>query len=105
MQIFRTNKVDVYRFERTGNSDKYGSTPVYEGLDCQITPAGEEITAIYGGNLAYQLHEIYFTEEVTLQNGDKLKGGGREFIVREAPERYETPFLSHTRVIVEEVVS
>lgn len=105
MNVFRTHKADVYRFTRVGDADSYGATAVYTGLDCQITPAGAELVALYGGNLSHQLYEVYFTEDVTLQVGDKLTAAGKDYIVREAPERFDTPFLAHTRVLAEGVAA
>lgn len=99
MQLFTTDTVNVYRLIETGSKEEYGVNPVYQDLDCQVTPAGEEIIAIFGGGQSFSLVEIFFTANVTLKNGDKLVSGDTTWIVRDAPVRVHNRFMSYTRVI------
>jgi hypothetical protein len=98
-----TDTVSVYRLTRTVNKEAYGASPVITGLDCQIVPAGTEVLAIYGGNPSYSLFEIYFDENVTLKNGDKLVSGATAYVVRDVPMRVENRLLSYTKVVAEVV--
>lgn len=99
-----THSVDIYRLVRSGNTEQYDSTPVYTGIECGIFPASTDILAIYPSESAFALFEIYIYETVTLKNGDKLKVGSSEWIVRGVPIVYETNQMYYTRVIGEQVV-
>src|SRR5690348_6689963 len=104
MHIPITDTVAVYRLTRTGTKDAYGETPVVTGLDCAITPAGTDILAVYGGEPSFALFEIYFSEVVTLKNGDKLVSGSNEYIVRGVPQVVDNRYQYHTKVIGEMVL-
>src|SRR5690554_5037196 len=99
-----THKVDVYRFAVSGGQDKYDSTPIITGLDVAIYPASTDILAVYPGESAYQLYEIYTREAVMLKNGDKLKVGTDEWIVRGAPREFRAPFVYYVQLVGEKVV-
>lgn len=99
-----TNTVDVFRLTRTGNTDAYGASPVATGVDVSITPAGTDIVAVYGGNPAVALYEVYCFENVTLKSGDKLKEGSKEWVIRGDPQVIENRFLSYRRAVAEVAV-
>lgn len=99
MQLFTTHTVNVYRLEESGSKESYGLTPVYENVDCQVTPASEDVIAIYGGGQTFSLVEIFFTANIELKNGDKLVAGQESWIVRDAPVKVSNRFVHYTRVI------
>ncbi len=104
MNIPITDTIDVYRLARTGNKDAYAQTPVITGLDCSVTPAGTDILAVFGGQPSLSLYEIYFNEFVTLRNGDKLKSGTKEYIVRGVPQVIDNRYMYYQKVIGEMVL-
>jgi hypothetical protein len=99
-----TNKVDVYRLTRAGDSESYGSLPIVTSLDCNITPASTEIMAVYPGESAYSLYEIYTERNVDLKNGDKLKDSTGEYIIRGVPQVINNRFLYFQKIVGEKVV-
>lgn len=99
-----THSVEIYRLARSGNNEQYDSTPIYTGIECGIFPASPDILAIYPGESSFSLFEVYIYETISLKNGDKLKFGATEWIVRGVPVVYETNQLFYTRVIGEQVV-
>lgn len=99
-----THVVDVYRLARVGDKELYDLTPIKTGLDCSIIPAGNDILAVYPGEASFALYEIYFSEVVDIKNGDKLKVGNQEWIVRGVPQVMDTPYLYYQRLVGEKVV-
>jgi len=99
-----THVVDVYRLTASGNNQAYPSSPIYTGLDCGILPLSNDILAIYPGESAYALYEIYFYEVLDIKNGDKLKSGGSEWIVRGVPQVVDTHYIYYQKVLGEKVV-
>jgi hypothetical protein len=99
-----THLVDVYRLALSSSKESYGGTAVITGLDVGIFPAGNDIVAIYGGESAYQLYEVYVYESAVLKNGDKLKSGTDEWIIQGVPQVFSTPYLSYQRLLCEKVV-
>ena len=76
---------DIYRLQRTGNTDAYGGSAVYTAIQFQILPAGPEISAVYGGQLSFALYECWTGKDVALRNGDKLVAGSRSWIIKGEP--------------------
>ena len=99
-----THLVDVYRLAVASSKEGYGASPVITGLDVGIFPAGTDIVAVYGGESAFQLYDVYVYESATLKNGDKLKSGTDEWIIKGVPQVFSTPYLSYQRLICEKVV-
>lgn len=99
-----THLVSVYRLGVTSAKESYAATPVITGLDVGIFPAGTDIVAVYGGESAFQLYEVYVYEAATLKNGDKLVSGTDEWIVKGVPQVFNTPHLYYQRLICEKVV-
>jgi hypothetical protein len=89
---------------RSGNTDAYGGSPVYTGIDVSVLPAGPEILAVYGGQQSFALYEIWTGKHFTLKNGDKLISGSCSWIVRGVPQVVDNQHLFYVRVIGEEVV-
>lgn len=99
-----THTVDIYRLTRTGNKDQYATTPVYTTIEAGIFPAGTDILAVYPAESAFALYEIYIFEPCLLKNGDKLKSGGDEWIVRGVPQVFSSMRTQYQRLIGEKVV-
>lgn len=100
-----THSVDVYRLTRSGNNEEYPSTPEYQKVECGIFPASTDILATFPGESSFQLYEIYIQETgVALKNGDKLKAGTNDWIVRGVPQIYDLNMMYYTRVVGEKVV-
>jgi hypothetical protein len=99
-----TDTVSVYRLARTGDNEDYGATPVLTGLDCGIFPAGTEILAVYPGQSSYALHDIYVYEVCDLKNGDKLKSGSKEYIIRGVPQVVNNRHMYYQRLVGELLV-
>ena len=99
-----TDTVDIFRLERTGNTEAYGPTPVVTGIDCGIFPAGNDILAVYPGMPSFAIFEIYVYEPTTIQNGDKLNSGGTEYIVRGTPQVIDNRYMFTQRLVGEKVV-
>lgn len=78
--------------------------PIITGLDCSVTPAGTDILAVFGGQPSLSLYEIYFSEFVTLKNGDKLKSADKEYIVRGVPQVIDNRYQYYQKVIGEMVL-
>lgn len=96
--------VDVFRLTRIGDKETYGATPVITGLRCQIIPATNDILAVYPDIPAYQLFEIYFFKNQTIKNGDKLKSGSTEYIVRGVAQAVDNKYMTYQRIVGEKVV-
>lgn len=93
MSFFRKNKTcDIYRLTRTGDADTYGASPIYTSIDMGVFPAGNNILAVYPGELSFQLYEIYIHDYVSLQNGDKFveTTTGEVWILRGVPRIYDS---------------
>ena len=99
-----THTLDVYRLTRSGNNEQYDLSPVYSGIECGIFPASPDVLAVYPGESSFALFEIYIYENVALKNGDKLKYGSVEWIIRGVPQVYDTNQLFYVRAIGEQVV-
>ena len=99
-----THTLDVYRLIRSGNNEQYDATPVYTAIECGIFPASSDVLAVYPGESSFALFEIYIYENITLKNGDKLKVGTNEWIIRGVPQVYDTNQLFYVRAIGEQVV-
>lgn len=102
MFIQITHTVDVYRLSLVGGKEAYGVSPVLTGIRIGIFPAGVDIQAVYPGIPAFQLYDGYTEDSSTLKNGDKLKQGSDEFIIRGTPQVFTSP-LSYQRVALEKV--
>jgi hypothetical protein len=99
-----THIVDVYRLTIVSGKESYALTPVRTNLDVGVFPAGPEVLAVYPGVSSYQLYDIFIYEDVTLLNGDKLKSGSDEWIVRGVPQKFSNPYISYQRIVGEKVV-
>jgi len=92
MYLLPTHVVDVYRLTKTGSTESYSATPTITGLDCAILPASTEIIAIYPGENAFALHDIFFDEPADLKTGDKLTSGASEWIIRGVPQVFDNDY-------------
>ena len=104
LDILITDTVDVFRLTRVGDKESYGLTPVITGLRCQILPASNDILAVYPDIPAYQLYEIYFFKNTLVKNGDKLKSGSIEYILRGVPQAVDNKYMTYQRLVGEKVV-
>ncbi len=99
-----TDTCDLYRLVRVGDKESYGGSPILNGLKCQIMPASSDILAVYPGEPSYQLYEIFTYSMDTVKNGDKLKSGSTEYIVRGVARTVNTPLLKYQQLVGEKVV-
>lgn len=99
-----TDTADLFRLTRTGDKEQYGATPVRTGLKCQIMPASADILAVFPGEPSYQLYEIFTYDMDLIKNGDKLKSGATEYIIRGVPRTVKTSELKYQQVVGEKVV-
>ena len=99
-----TDTCDLYRLVRIGDKESYGGTPILTGLKCQIMPASSDILAVFPGEPSYQLYEIFMYSMDTIKNGDKLKSGSTEYIVRGVARTVNTSLLKYQQIVGEKVV-
>ncbi len=99
-----TDTADLFRLTRTGGKEQYGATPVRTGLKCQIMPASADILAVFPGEPSYQLYEIFTYDMDLIKNGDKLKSGTTEYIVRGVPRVVNTSELKYQQLVGEKVI-
>ena len=99
-----THKVDVYHLTVTADKEGYEASPSITDLNATILPAGTEILAVYPGESSFQLYEIYVYEDVTIKNGDKVKCGTDEWIVKGAPQVFDLADVYYQKMVGEKVV-
>ncbi len=99
-----TDTCDLYRLIRTGDKEGYDNSPILTGLKCQIMPASSDILAVFPGEPSYQLYEIFMYSMDPIKNGDKLKSGLTEYIVRGVARTVNTSLLRYQQVVGEKVV-
>lgn len=99
-----TDSCDVYRLVRVGDKESYGNSPILAGIKCQIMPASSDILAVYPGEPSYQLYEIFTYAMDPIKNGDKLKSGLTEYIVRGVARTVNTSLLKYQQLVGEKVV-
>lgn len=99
-----THNVSVYRLTRNGGKEEYAATPIATGIDCGIVPASNDILAVYPGEAAYSLHEVFIYEPVGFKLGDKLVSGSEEYILRGVPQVYDNQYIYTQHLICEKVV-
>ncbi len=99
-----THQVDIYHLVLSAGKESYEATPSITSLKVGIFPAGSDILAVYPGESAYAIYQMFVFEPVTIKNGDKVIGAGDTFIVRGIPQIFDTPNNYHQEVILEKVV-
>ncbi len=99
-----THQVDVYHLVLSGDKESYEVTPSYTSLKVGIIPAGSDILAVYPGESAYSLYQMFVYDDVTIKNGDKVVGGGETFYVRGVPQVFNVLGHYHQEVVLEKVV-
>ncbi len=99
-----THQVDIYHLVAIGDKESYETTPSYTSLKVGIVPAGSDILAVYPGESAYSLYQMFIYDEVIIKNGDRVVGNGETFYVRGVPQVFDFKGNYHQEVVVEKVV-
>jgi len=104
LKINLTNTFSVYRLKRTLNVEVYDTTPTYTGVEAQVTPADNEILALYPDVPAAQLFDCFIFINSLIKNGDKLIDGSEEFIVRGVAFSIDGPLMTYQRLAVQKKI-
>ena len=99
-----THTISVYHLVRTGDKEDYEATPSITGLPVSIFPAGSDIVALYPGEFSYQLYSLFVFPQKDIRNGDKLVAGSESWIVKGAPQQFNSPQVKFQQIVIEKVV-
>ena len=55
--------------------------------------------ALYEGSPTFELVEITMSEPVTLENGDKLTTGAKEYVIKGVPQVVENRWINVQKVL------
>jgi len=81
--------VDVYRLTPASGKDRYPGSPLYEGVEISVMPAGAELQMMYPSSTQFAQFQIFTMDLREFKTGDKFVAeDGREWILHHIPERF-----------------
>lgn len=103
LKIHLTDSINVYRITRVGNTESYGVSPILSGIDAQITPAGNDILALYPDVPVVQLFDCFIFQNDEIKNGDKFVSGAKSWIVRGVSYKIDGPLMIFQRIALQQI--
>ena len=105
MTNFRENyTVDIYRLTVTGEKEEYNATPAVTNVEAGIFPVDTSIMAMFPGESAFQMYDIFVYRDVPIKNGDKFVSGTDEWIIKGVPQKYADLLLTYQKCMGLKVV-
>lgn len=100
-----THTGSIYQFQRTGNTEGYSPSPIYQNVNMCISPTGTDIQTS-GDVPAFQVFEVYLYDvTLKLTNGDKIvTQDGSEYLINGVPYVINNLFLQYIRVLARQIV-